>query len=124
MNDLFRSLENESISEILVGYRTYKLTIKRGLKIHDDKCFGLVDFDIGVLYLEKDMDYETARETLVHELTHIALELGGMGGEDETNLVGPFTNEHITTVLSRNWLALMNLNPKLFKIINEGPTTN
>jgi len=123
MNNLFSKLEEEGVNEILVGYRTYKLTIKRGLKLHDDKCFGMVDFDIGVLYLEKDMDYETARETLIHELTHIALELGGLGG-DENHQVGPYTNEHITTVLARNWLSLMNLNPKLFSIINERPSIN
>lgn len=124
MNNIIDRLKTEGVEEILVGYRTYKLNIKRGLKLQEEKCFGMVDFDTGILYLEKDMDHETARETLVHELTHIALELGGLGGEEDTNLVGPCTNEHITTVLSRGWLSLINLNPQLFAIINEKPTTN
>lgn len=123
-NSIIERLREEGIDEISVGYRTYKLNIKRGLKLQDDKCYGLVDFDIGILYLEKDMDHQTARETLVHELTHIALELGGLGGEADTDLVGPYTNEHITTVLSRGWLALINLNPHLFSIINERPSTD
>jgi hypothetical protein len=29
------------------------------------------------------------------------------------------TNEEITTLTSRGWLTLINLNPKLFEIINE-----
>lgn len=123
-SSIIERLREEAIDEISVGYRTYKLNIKRGLKLQEDKCYGLVDFDIGILYLEKDMDHQTARETLVHELTHIALELGGLGGEEDTNLVGPYTNEHITTVLSRGWLSLINLNPRLFAIINERPTTD
>ncbi len=112
-------LAEESITEVLVGYRSYTLNIKRGLKEANEKCFGSADFDKGIISLEKDMDHETARETLVHELTHIVLELCGLGGHEETGIVPPHTNEEMTTLISRGWLMLINLNQKLFEIINE-----
>ena len=112
-------LAEESITEVLVGYRSYTLNIKRGLKEANEKCFGSADFDKGIISLEKDMDHETARETLVHELTHIVLELCGLGGHEETGIVPTHTNEEMTTLISRGWLMLINLNQKLFEIINE-----
>ena len=114
-------LAEESITEVLVGYRSYTLNIKRGLKEANEKCFGSADFDKGIISLEKDMDHETARETLVHELTHIVLELCGLGGHEETGIVPTHTNEEMTTLISRGWLMLINLNQKLFEIINEKP---
>ena len=112
-------LAEEGITEVLVGYRSYKLNIKRGLREASEKCYGLADFDKGVISLEKDMDHETARETLVHELTHVVLELCGSGGHEETGMVSAYTNEEMTTLISRGWLMLINLNQKLFEIINE-----
>ncbi len=116
---ILQRLAEEGITEVLVGYRSYRLNIKRGLREASDKCFGLADFDTGIISLEKDMDHETARETLVHELTHVVLELCGLGGNEETGLVESHTNEEVTTLISRGWLTLINLNPKLFSIINE-----
>ena len=112
-------LVEEGITEVLVGYRSYTLNIKRGLREASEKCYGSADFDKGIISLEKDMDHETARETLVHELTHIVLELCGFGGQEDTGLVESHTNEEITTLTSRGWLTLINLNQKLFEIINE-----
>jgi hypothetical protein len=112
-------LAEEGITEVLVGYRSYKLNIKRGLREANEKCYGSADFDKGIVSLERDMDHETARETLVHELTHIVLELCGLGGHEETGIVAAHTNEEMTTLISRGWLMLINLNQKLFKIINE-----
>ena len=112
-------LVEEGITEVLVGYRSYRLNIKRGLREASEKCYGSADFDKGIISLEKDMDHETARETLVHELTHIVLELCGLGGNEDTGVVEAHTNEEITTLTSRGWLTLINLNPKLFEIINE-----
>jgi hypothetical protein len=116
-------LVEEGITEVLVGYRSYTLNIKRGLREASEKCYGSADFDKGIISLEKDMDHETARETLVHELTHIVLELCGLGGQEDTGLVESHTNEEITTLTSRGWLTLINLNQKLFEIINEQAKT-
>ena len=63
------------------------------------------------------MDPETARDTLLHEITHIALEICGLGGEEVTGIVKEYTNEEITTRLSRSLLLLMNLNKELFEVL-------
>lgn len=118
---LLDRLVSEKIVDIHAGYRKYQLIIKKGLSDNGSKCFGLVDFDKGVLYLERGMDHETARETLVHELCHIVLELSGLGGDEESGMIKPHNNEEITTLISRGFLMLVNLNPELFEIINERP---
>ena len=124
MNSLFKRLKDEGISKINAGYRTYTLHIKKGLRHDSDKLYGLTEFDDGKISLEENMDYETARETLLHELTHIILELGGLGGCENDDSVLAMKNEEMTTIISRGLLMLMNLNPKLFDILNEGPPTN
>jgi hypothetical protein len=116
---LLERLKQENITSINTGYRTYDLNIKRVLKDSGNKCYGITDFDAGFISLERDMDHETAKETLLHELCHIALEICGLGGNEETGIVREHTNEELTTQVSRGFLLLMNLNPRLFEIINE-----
>jgi Zn-dependent peptidase ImmA (M78 family) len=114
-------IQKKNLAKINAGYRSFRLDIKRGLKEEGDKCFGVTDFDKGTITLERDMDSETARETLLHELTHIALELCGLGGEETTDIVKEHTNEDITTRVSRSLLLLMNLNKDIFEVLlNEG----
>ena len=109
----------KKITDINVGYRTFTINIKRGLKEENHKCFGVTDFDKGVILLERDMDTQTARETLFHELSHVALELCGLGGEEGTGLIREQNNEDITRI-SRSFLLLMNLNKDIFKGLLEG----
>jgi Zn-dependent peptidase ImmA (M78 family) len=110
-------IQKKNLVKINAGYRSFRLDIKRGLKEEGDKCFGVTNFDKGTITLERDMDPETARETLLHELTHIALELCGLGGEETTDIVKEHTNEEITTRVSRSLLLLMNLNKELFEVL-------
>ena len=110
-------IQKKNLIKINAGYRSFKLDIKRGLKEEGHKCFGVTDFDKGTITLERDMDPETARETLLHEITHIALEICGLGGEEVTGIVKEYTNEEITTRLSRSLLLLMNLNKELFEVL-------
>jgi Zn-dependent peptidase ImmA (M78 family) len=110
-------IQKKNLVKINAGYRSFRLDIKRGLKEEGDKCFGVTDFDKGTITLERDMDSETARETLLHELTHIALELCGLGGEETTDIVKEHTNEEITTRVSRSLLLLMNLNKDIFEVL-------
>ena len=42
-------LVEEGITEVLVGYRSYKLNIKRGLREANEKCYGTADFDKGII---------------------------------------------------------------------------
>ena len=113
-------LQKENINRINAGYRSFRLDIKRGLKEEGQKCFGVTDFDKGTITLERDMDSQTAQETLLHELTHIALEFCGLGGEENTGIIREHTNEEITTRISRALLLLMNLNSDIFKVIING----
>lgn len=119
MNEFYKKLKAANISSINAGYRTYSLHIKKGLRQDSEKLYGLTEFDDGKITLEESMDYETAREVLLHELTHVVLELGGLGGSELDDSVISMKNEEMTTLISRGLLMLMNLNPKLFEIINE-----
>jgi Zn-dependent peptidase ImmA (M78 family) len=110
-------IKEEKLEVIDAGFRTFRVDIKRVLKEEGQRCFGLTDFDNGVVSLDKDMNPQLARETLLHELTHIVLELCGLGGEETTGVVRETQNEELTTLISRSMLLLMNLNPALFKMI-------
>jgi hypothetical protein len=118
-HNILDRLEEEKITTVDAGYRTYTLNIKKGLRSGADICYGVTEFDSGVLALERSMEHETARETLLHELTHIVLEMVGLGGHETTDEVISRTNEDMTTLISRGFLLLMNLNPKLFEVLNE-----
>jgi len=122
-HNILERIKQENITSINTGYRTYDLNMKRVLKNGGDKCYGITNFDEGFISLERDMDHETARETILHELCHIVLEICGLGGDEETGIVRKHTNEELTTHVSRGLLLLMNLNPKLFEVINERPRT-
>ena len=117
-------LVEKNITTVNAGYRTYQLNIKKGLKDSGVKCYGTCDFDEGVISLEKTMAHETARETLFHELTHLALEICSLGGDEETGIVPSKSNEEITTLISRAFLLLMTLNPELFEVLNEKPISD
>lgn len=110
-------LQEEKL-EVNAGFRTFRVDIKRVLKEEGQRCFGLTDFDKGVVSLDKDMNPQLARETVLHELTHIVLELCGLGGDETTGIVRETPNEELTTLVSRSLLLLMNLNPALFRILN------
>lgn len=120
MNELYKKLKAANITSVNAGYRTYTLHIKKGLRQDSTKLYGLTEFDDGKITLEESMDYETARETLLHELTHVVLELGGLGGSEDDDSVLAMKNEEMTTLISRGLLMLINLNPELFGIILHG----
>ena len=114
--NILERLQEEKL-EINAGFRTFRVDIKRVLKEEGQRCFGLTDFDNGVVSLDKDMNPQLAKETVLHELTHIVLELCGLGGDETTDIVRERTNEELTTLVSRGYLLLMNLNPRLFELI-------
>ena len=110
-------IREENIETIEGGFRSFKIETKRVLKEEGQRCLGITDFDKGIISLDKDMDPQNARETLLHEMTHVALELCGLGGDETTDIVRERTNEELTTLVSRGYLLLMNLNPRLFELI-------
>jgi Zn-dependent peptidase ImmA (M78 family) len=110
-------IKEEKIEVIDTGFCVFKIDIKKTLKENNEKCFGLTDFDRGVVSLYKDMNPQLAKETVLHELTHIVLEFCGLGGDETTDIVKERTNEELTTLISRGYLLLMNLNPRLFGLL-------
>ena len=110
-------IREENIETIEGGFRSFRIETKRVLKEEGQRCLGITDFDKGIISLDKDMDPQNARETLLHEMTHVALELCGLGGDETTDIVRERTNEELTTLVSRGYLLLMNLNPRLFELI-------
>ena len=63
------------------------------------------------------MEDGPARETLLHEICHMLLELCGLGGygEGETEEYIHASNEKITITMSRAMLMFARLNPELSK---------
>ena len=110
-------IREENIETIEGGFRSFRIETKRVLKEEGQRCLGITDFDKGIISLDKDMDPQNARETLLHEMTHVALELCGLGGDETTDIVRERTNEELTTLVSRGYLLLMNLNPRLFELM-------
>lgn len=120
---IYQRLYDAGIHEIDAGYRKFALVFKRTLAYKGDKCFGVTDWDKGEISLVTTQGKEDARETLVHELMHVVLEIVGLGGHEQTGIITRRTNEELVTLISRGLLLLMNLNPHLFSIIDEQSQT-
>lgn len=116
---IYDRLVQENITTLDAGYRKFDLKFKRSLKVDKHKAFGSTDWDKGEICLITSQAHVDARETLLHELLHVVLDHVGLGGDEDTDMVIPRTNEQMVTLLTRGLLLLMNLNPKLFAIINE-----
>jgi len=114
-------LQSRGIDSINAGYRSYALELRKAITEKGDACWGICDFHKGYIHITRGQDHESARETLLHELTHLVLEMVGLGSIDEEDSVRVKTNEEITTLVSRGFLQLMNLNPELFALIQEQP---
>ena len=115
---IYEQLKAAGITEVDVGYKKFKLVFKRSLTYNGNKCHGLTDWDrseISLVLTQPDAD---SRETLVHELLHVVLDLVGLGGHETTGIVTRRTNEELVTLISRGLVLLMNLNPRLFSIID------
>jgi hypothetical protein len=112
-------LQEEGIFSIDAGYRVYNLVFTNTIKHDGSACWGLTDFEKGVISLHKSMEQDLAKEILLHEMIHIVLELGGLGGDEDKGMVEATENEHITVQVSRGMMLLMRLNKRLFQIINE-----
>jgi len=116
-NYLIEKLKTQKISTVNAGYRNYSLKMSPHILHHNDECLGLTDFESGEITLNSKMAPEVFRETLIHELTHLVLEMGGLGGDEKTDKVLPMTNESMTVQISRGLMLLIRLNPELFEII-------
>ena len=109
------------------GFRKFNIAVKENLSEGGTECWGSTDFDLGTIYLRANAEYETAKETLIHEITHVILAVSGFGGYDSDEMGGEFTdgyiaptnNEHLTLCISRGFMCAFNLNKELFSILLE-----
>ena len=60
----------------------------KNLYSEDIKMFlELRIFDRCIIYLEIEVEDGTAKEVFLHELTHVALEMVGLGGSEDSDLI-------------------------------------
>tara|TARA_R100001086_G_scaffold197377_1_gene113921 strand:+ start:1245 stop:1625 length:381 start_codon:yes stop_codon:yes gene_type:complete len=98
------------------GWADFSITISAGLHTKAFNCWGTCNFDTYEIQLEKSMKDAPARETLLHEICHMFLELCGLGGgEEESEESITTTNERLTITMSRAMITFSRLNPELAK---------
>ena len=109
--------ETPNLQTVNVGWATFTIIFKKGLKSGSQNCWGTCDFDTYEIHLEEKISDAPARETLFHEICHAFLELCGMGGEgegeDEEYVYA--SNEKLTITVSRAIMMFARLNPALAK---------
>jgi len=63
---------------IMILGRKYKIKQGKGLIYQGQPCLGLCDNTSMIIYIEKDQDDKTKKETLLHEAVHSMLFITGM----------------------------------------------
>jgi hypothetical protein len=108
---------DESLQVVDAGWAKFRIKIVKGLKSAKTNCWGTCDFDTYEIHVEEKMEDGPARETLLHEICHMLLELCGLGGdgEGETEEYIYASNEKITITMSRAIMLFARLNPELAK---------
>ena len=109
------------------GYRKFKIIVKDSLSDTDCDCWGVTDFDECTISIQSTSNTEMAVETLLHEITHVLLEICGFGGHEKGDLGDNYpdgyipnaSNEFLTLGVSRGLMSALNLNQELFNIILE-----
>lgn len=103
------------LQKVDVGWASFEIVFKKGLKSGSQNCWGTCDFDTYEIHLEEKISDSPARETLFHEICHAYLELCGMGGEGEDEEYVCTSNERLTITVSRAIMMFTRLNPELSK---------
>ena len=115
---IFEKIKNNpKLQTVNAGWATFNIKIVKGLKSAKTNCWGTCDFDTYEIHLEKKIEDAPARETLLHEICHVLLELCGMGGEGEGENEEFIwaSNEKLTVAMSRAFMMFTRLNPELAK---------
>ena len=115
---IFQILDDKpSLRQVNAGWAPFTIKIVSGLKSGKQNCWGTCDFDTYEIYIEKKMENEVAKETILHEICHMLLEFCGMGGEGEgeNEEYVYASNEKLTITMSRALLMFTRLNPELAK---------
>ena len=94
-----------------LGFKKFNIIQKSLAK---DGLYGCVEFQKGTLTIDPSQCIEDYKWTLLHEITHVGLDLFGLGDDDEIPQMG---NEYLTTVTSNMIQLLAGLNRELFYFI-------
>ena len=94
--------------EIDLGYCTMKVVFCSELQEKGEKHFGLTDFSTKTIYILVTDDDRFNRETLHHELVHVALQSCGLREFDR------LPEEPITLGVSQMMFTMEALTPELF----------
>jgi hypothetical protein len=113
---LMDQIINAKITHVDAGWAKFKLHFTNDIPCSPDECAGFTNLNSYTIYVDDRLPTEYFREVLLHEITHLMMEISGYTNPDEDKEFNP-TNEELTTNLSRSLLLLMRLNPKLFKIL-------
>jgi len=101
-----------------VGWALFEFKLKNKLKDGGTECYGITDFNLNTITLEKGMSDSVAHPTIIHEVCHVLMETFGLGGnhDSEEDLLTS-SNEFITESACRCFLMFKNLNPELWDLL-------
>ena len=118
---IISQIKKAGITCVDAGWRKFRIVFLEVLEdTTGEDLYGSVNFDKGTLNLNISLlkgREETTRETLLHEITHILLDITGLGGNSDLEKDIQINNEDLTTRISRGFLLFKNLNPELSEIL-------
>jgi len=113
-----RSLLEKLPTHFNVGWASFEFKLKSKLKEAGDECYGITDFNLYTITLEKGMPDKVAHPTILHEVCHVLMDTQGLGGnENDREGTVLSTNEFVTEACCRAMLIFKNLNPVLWDLL-------
>lgn len=125
----FEDLLNKNrIYSINFGYASFYIKFIDGLNEEGETCWGVTEFDKYEIKLERTIPIYLGREVLMHEITHVVLNLVGFGGyrrdkqgnDSPDGYIPETTNEFLTEAITMGMTQAMRLNRDLFKVLING----
>lgn len=104
------------ITHLNAGWAKFEFRFTSDVPCDPDSCAGFTNLNTYTIYVDDRIDSEAFREVILHEITHVMLEIIGYTNPNEEKEFNP-TNEELATNISRGYLLLYRLNPELFKIL-------
>ena len=113
-----RSLLESLPTHFNVGWAKFEFKLKPKLKDEGDDCYGITDFNLNTITLDKGMSDNVAHPTILHEVCHALMDTQGLGGsEHDKEGTVLSTNEFVTEACCRAMLMFKNLNPELWDLL-------
>ena len=101
-----------------IGWARFEFKLKAKLVDEGEDCYGLTDFNLATITLEKSISDKVAHPTIIHEVCHVLMETQGLGGSDHDKEGSVFSpNEIITEACCRSMLIFKNFNPILWDLL-------